>query len=146
MTLYLIRKPRKPCNLYIVLCFLEKKDKSCLRSLSGFMKFVFSSIYKPGHYRHIAASQHFFSYQSNRLSIDWNLKVEKLVTRVEIPLKNRSRYERLERFFSKIWAVWAVWAVWAFFWKNRSNRSNLAWKTAHFLRWFLNGFQARFEQ
>ena len=34
-----------------------------------------------------------------------------LHARVEIPLKNRSRYERFERFSSKIWAVWAIWAV-----------------------------------
>ena len=31
-----------------------------------------------------------------------------VAARVEIPLKNRSRYERIERFPSKIWAVWAV--------------------------------------
>ena len=41
--------------------------------------------------------------------------------RVEIPLKNRSRYERFERFFRKIWAVWAVLLDKPF--KNRSNRS-----------------------
>ena len=31
-----------------------------------------------------------------------------LAIRVEIPLKNRSRYERFERFSSKIWEVWTV--------------------------------------
>ena len=39
-----------------------------------------------------------------------------LTSPVEIPLQNRSRHERFERFFSKICAVWAF-----FFWKNRSN-------------------------
>ena len=57
---------------------------------------------------------------NNNFGLTWVSLVE---SRVEIPLKNRSRFERFERFSSKIWAVWAVWAV---FWKNRSNRSNLA--------------------
>ena len=34
---------------------------------------------------------------------DWACK---FVSRVEIPLKNRSRFQRFERFSSKIWAVW----------------------------------------
>ena len=65
-------------------------------------------------------------------------------TRVEIPLKNRSRYERFERFFSKIWAVWAVWAV--FVGKTAQTAQILLkkpLKTAHFLRFFLNGFSSK---
>ena len=74
------------------------------------------------------------------------------VSRVEIPLKNRSRYERFERFFSKIWAVWAVWAVWAFFFgkpaqtaqillkKPLKNRSFLAVIFERFFKQDLSGF------
>ena len=70
----------------------------------------------------------------------------KIFTRVEIPLKNRSRYERFERFFSKIWAVWAVWPF--FFGKTAQTaqillKKPLNSKTAHFLRWFLNGFSSK---
>ena len=43
----------------------------------------------------------------------YNTWIWVFTARVEIPLKNRSRYGRFERFSSKIW-------------KNRSNRANLA--------------------
>ena len=76
-------------------------------------------------------------------------------TRVEIPLKNRSRYERFERFYSKIWAVWAVWAV--FFGKTAQtaqilikkplkNRSFLAVIFERFFNQDLIGFRAVFER
>ena len=66
-----------------------------------------------------------------------------ITTRVEIPLKNRSRFERFERFTSKIWAVWAVWAIWAVFLEKPLQPLKSCLKTAHFLRWFLNGFSSK---
>ena len=75
------------------------------------------------------------------------------LSRVEIPLKNRSRFERFERFSSKIWAVWAVWAV--FFGKTAQtaqillkklfkNRSFLAVILERFFKQDLSGFWAVF--
>ena len=63
-------------------------------------------------------------------------------SRVEIPLKNRSRFERFERFSSKVWAVWAVFFLEKPLKPLKSCLKNRS-KTAHFLRWFLNGFSSK---
>ena len=69
-------------------------------------------------------------------------------TRVEISLKNRSRYERFERFFSKIWAVWAVvktaQTAQIFLKKPLKNRSFLAVIFERFFKQDLSGFWAFF--
>ena len=89
---------------------------------------------------------HQLLHLANTILISWLFR-QTLITRtfirpsasqVEIPLKNRSRFER---FSSKIWAVWAVFLEKPLkplksCLKNRS-------KTAHFLRWFLNGFSSK---
>ena len=79
---------------------------------------------------------------------DWYLQFISF-SRVEIPLKNRSRFERFERFSSKIWPVWAVWAVWAVFFEKplkplKSCLKNLAVIFERFFKQDLSGFWADF--